>query len=45
MLLHVDAAVGRASPVRDGVRDRVAALADAQAGLPRPPRAGRRISL
>ncbi len=45
MLLHVDAAAGRASPVRDGVRDRVAALADAQASLPRPPRAGRRISL
>jgi carnitine 3-dehydrogenase len=45
MLLHVDAAAGRASPVRDGVRNRVAALADAQAGLARPARAGRRISL
>ena len=45
MLLHVDAAVGRASPVRNGVRERLAALADAQAGLPRPPRAGRRITL
>ena len=45
MLLHVDAAAGRASPVRNGVRGRVAALADAQAALARPARAGRRISL
>jgi carnitine 3-dehydrogenase / betainyl-CoA thioesterase len=45
MLLHVDATAGRASPVRDVVRARLAALADAHADLPRPPRAGRRISL
>jgi carnitine 3-dehydrogenase len=45
MLVHVDAGAGRASPVRDGVRDRIAALADAHAGLPRPRRAGRQIAL
>ncbi|MBV9607061.1 MAG: carnitine 3-dehydrogenase [Solirubrobacterales bacterium] len=45
MLLHVDAEAGRAAPVRDGVRERLAALADAQAALARPPRAGRRIAL
>ena len=45
MLVHVDANAGRAAPVRDGVRARVAALADAHAGLPRPRRAGRRITL
>jgi carnitine 3-dehydrogenase len=45
LLVHVDATAGRASPVRDGVRDRVAALAGAHAGLPRPVRAGRRIAL
>jgi carnitine 3-dehydrogenase len=45
MLLHVDATAGRASPVRDGVRERVAALAEAHARLPRPARAGRRIAL
>jgi carnitine 3-dehydrogenase len=45
MLVHVDAAAGRASPVRDGVRARVAALAEAHAALPQPVRAGRRISL
>ena len=45
MLVHVDAGAGRASPVGDGVRNRVAALADAHAALPRPPRAGRRIAL
>lgn len=45
MLLHVDSAAGRASPVRDGVRDRVAALAQAHSTLPRPQRTGRRIAL
>ena len=45
MLVHVDAAAGRASPVRDGVRAHVEALAAAHAALPRPSRAGRRISL
>ena len=45
MLLHVDAGAGRASPVRDGVRDRLARVAEAHAALPPPPRTGRRISL
>ena len=45
MLVHVDAAAGRSAPVRDGVRERVEALAAAHATLPRPSRAGRRISL
>jgi carnitine 3-dehydrogenase len=45
MLLHVETAVGRAAPVRDGVRTRVAALADAHSSLPVPKRAGRRIAL
>jgi carnitine 3-dehydrogenase len=45
MLLHVDAGAGRVTPVRDGVRSRVAALAEAHAALPRPRRAGRRIGL
>jgi carnitine 3-dehydrogenase len=45
MLVHVDAAAGRAAAVRDGVRGRVAALAEAHAALPRPARAGRRIGL
>ncbi|MBV9000446.1 MAG: carnitine 3-dehydrogenase, partial [Solirubrobacterales bacterium] len=38
MLVHVDAAAGRASPVRDGVRARVEALAAAHATLPQPSR-------
>jgi carnitine 3-dehydrogenase len=45
MLVHVDAAARRASPVRDGVRERIAAVATAHADLSRPPRAGRRIAL
>jgi carnitine 3-dehydrogenase / betainyl-CoA thioesterase len=45
MLVHVDSAAGRASPVREGVRGRIAALAGAHAELPRPRRAGRRITL
>jgi acyl-CoA thioesterase FadM len=45
MMVHVDAGSGRAAPVRDGVRERVEALAAAHAGLPRPARAGRRIGL
>lgn len=45
MLLHVDTAAGRAAPVRDDVRSRLAALADAHDSLPRPERAGRRIGL
>ena len=45
MLVHVEAAAGRASPVHGGVRERLAALAEAHAALARPRRAGRRISL
>jgi carnitine 3-dehydrogenase len=45
MLLHVDASTGRAGPVREPVRARVAALASEHAALPRPERAGRRIGL
>jgi carnitine 3-dehydrogenase len=45
MLVHVDAVAGSASSVRDGVRERVQALAASHAGLPRPGRAGRRIAL
>jgi carnitine 3-dehydrogenase len=45
MLVHVDASAGRAAPVGDGVRGRVAALAEAHAALPRPERSGRRIAL
>jgi carnitine 3-dehydrogenase len=45
MLVHVNAGAGRASAVGDGVRERVAALAEAHATLPRPGRAGRRIAL
>jgi hypothetical protein len=41
----VDSGAGQASPVRDGVRDGIAALASAHANLPRPRRAGRRIAL
>ena len=45
MLVHVDAAAGRASTVGAGVRVRLAALAEAHAVLPAPRRAGRRIAL
>ncbi|HTX11191.1 MAG TPA: carnitine 3-dehydrogenase [Solirubrobacteraceae bacterium] len=45
MLVHVDASAGRAAPVGDGVRERVAALAEAHAELTRPERTGRRIAL
>ena len=43
MLLHVDAATGRAGPARGDVAARAAALVAAHARLPRPERAGRRI--
>jgi carnitine 3-dehydrogenase len=45
MYLHVDTSAGRAAPARDDVLARVAALADAHAGLPRPERAGRSIGM
>jgi carnitine 3-dehydrogenase len=45
MLVHVDTAAGRAAPVQGDVRDRIAALSEAHARLPRPERAGRAITL
>jgi carnitine 3-dehydrogenase len=45
MLLHVDSRAGRATPVRDDVGARVAALVESHAQLPRPERAGRAIAL
>jgi carnitine 3-dehydrogenase len=45
LFVHVDAASGRAGPVRGRVREAVAALAEAHASLPRPERAGRSIGL
>ena len=45
MFLHVDTETGRAAPVREPLRARVAELADEHAALPRPERAGRRIAL
>jgi carnitine 3-dehydrogenase len=45
MLVHVDTAAGRAAPVEGDVRDRIAALSNAHARLPRPDRAGRAINL
>jgi carnitine 3-dehydrogenase len=43
MYLHVDTTAGRASGAADVVLARVARIAEAHAGLPRPERAGRRI--
>ncbi len=43
MLLHVDAASRRAAPARGDVRERVAALTQVHASLPRPERAGRSV--
>ncbi len=45
MMLHVSAATGRAGPAAEAVLARVRDLAAAQAGLPRPDRAGRSIGL
>jgi carnitine 3-dehydrogenase / betainyl-CoA thioesterase len=45
MLLHVDTNGDRAGPAENDVLDRVAALAEAHAGLPRPERAGRHVGL
>ena len=43
MLLHVDTAAERAAPARPEVLARLARIAEAHAGLPRPERAGRAI--
>ena len=45
MLLHVDTGNGHASPAREPVRERVAALTQRHAELPRPERAGRSIGV
>ncbi|MCW4115354.1 carnitine 3-dehydrogenase [Aurantimonas sp. MSK8Z-1] len=45
MLLHVDTAAGKAVAARQPVLDAVAAIAAAQAGLPRPEGAGRSIAM
>ena len=45
MLLHVDAQTGRAGPAREDLLERVGAVAEAHAGLPRPDRAGRSIGM
>jgi carnitine 3-dehydrogenase len=45
MLIHVDIAAGRAAPVKEPVRSRVAALSAAHSALPVPTRAGRRIEM
>jgi carnitine 3-dehydrogenase len=44
MLLHVDTTAGRAHPARPEIRARIAELAAAHAGLPKPERAGRAIA-
>ena len=45
MLLHVDTETGRAAPVREPVREKVAELTQQHGSLPRPERAGRSIGV
>ena len=45
MSLHVDLATRRGAPMHPAVVERLAAIQAAHAALPRPPQAGRRISL
>ena len=45
MLLHVNTKEGRAAPAPPEILARVQQLMDAQAGLPWPERAGRKIGL
>jgi acyl-CoA thioester hydrolase len=45
MLLHVDTRTGRTAPMPPAPLARIAAIAATQAGLPRPPYAGRTIAL
>jgi carnitine 3-dehydrogenase len=45
MLIHVDTNAGRASPAEPQMLDRVARLAEAHGGLPRPERAGRHVGV
>jgi carnitine 3-dehydrogenase len=45
MLLHVDTVSGRAAPVREPVREKVAELTQQHGLLPRPERAGRSIGV
>jgi carnitine 3-dehydrogenase len=43
LLLHVDTVANRAAPAEAAVLDRLAAVAAAHAGIPRPPAAGRHV--
>ena len=45
MYLHVDAKAGRAAPMLPEVRDKLAPIVVAHAGLPRPDNAGRSIGM
>ena len=45
MSLHVDLATRRGAPMHPAVVERLAAIQAAHDALPRPPQAGRRISL
>lgn len=45
MLLHVDTAAGRAAPVLPGPAAAAAAIAAAHSSLPKPPEAGRRMTI
>ncbi len=45
MLMHMDMATVRSTPMPDAVQGQVAALMGAHAGLPRPPQAGRVIGI
>ncbi len=45
MLVHVDIAAGRSAPMPPALLDKVSAVREAHAALPRPPQAGRSIGL
>ena len=45
MLVHVDTAAGRGAPLLDGPAAAVAAVTAAHASMPRPPQAGRRMTI
>jgi acyl-CoA thioester hydrolase len=45
MLMHMDMSTVRGTPMPEAVRERVAALMQAHAQLPRPPQAGRVIGI
>ncbi|MCU1387371.1 MAG: bifunctional 3-hydroxyacyl-CoA dehydrogenase/thioesterase [Ilumatobacteraceae bacterium] len=43
MYLHVDTEIGKSVPAPQNMQDRIVAIADRQAGLDRPPQAGRYV--